>query len=206
VELLFSLHVNRTLHEVLWDTTTIVLRKAIRQYVHPGDRVLDLGTGHLAVLSIYCAKKCGGQVVAVDINPRFLENGAEVARDSGSPPIEFVHSNWFSNLGDRRFDVIFADIPYMPTAVGERVGGKPELRQIWDGGADGYDHLRIILPQTQRHLTPHGRFLLGLNTMYVPRDQTISLIRSTPGLALQSIVRFPLWPSEVYVIALRTEL
>ena len=156
----------------------------------------------MGVLTIYCAKRLGAQMVGADINRKFLENAAAVARDSSSPPIEFLYSNWFGGVADRKFDVIFGNIPYIPTAVGEKIGARPELRQIWDGGADGYDQFRIILRETPRHLTPRGRFLLGVNTMFLPRAQTVSLIRSMPSLTLETIVRPPLWPCEVCVLSL----
>jgi release factor glutamine methyltransferase len=196
----FGTEAKRRILDDLWDTTSIVLRRAIRRYVHPGDRVLELGTGHVAVLSIYCAKRLGARVVALDVSAQFIENAIEVAQTSGASGIEFLRSNWFSNVGDRQFEVIFGNIPYIPSSVGEAVGATREYRQIWDGGDDGCDQLRIVLRETPGHLAPHGRLLIGVNTLYLPRGQVLSLIRAAPGLKPESIVRVPLLPSEVYVV------
>lgn len=196
---MFGVDATQQVHHDLWDITTVVLRKAIRQYVKAGDQVLELGTGQLAVLSIYCAKRRGARVLAVDISQRFLDNAADVARASGEPRIEFRWSDWFSKVADSKFDIIFANMPYIPTAMGEQAGAMSEHRQMWDGGEDGCDPVRIVLRDAPLHLAPQGRLLLGMNTMYVPRSQTLSLIRAAPGLQFETIVRLPFCPSEVYV-------
>jgi release factor glutamine methyltransferase len=196
----FGTDVKHRILDDLWDTTSVVLRKAIHQYVHPGDNVLELGTGHVAVLSIYCAKRLGARVVALDVNAQFLENAVDVAQSSGAPGIEFLRSNWFTNVGYRKFEVIFGNIPYIPSSVGESVGATREYREIWDGGEDGCDQLRVILHETPRYVASHGRLLLGVNTLYLPRDQVLSLIRAAPGLELETVVRMPLLPSQVFVV------
>jgi len=196
----FDIDVKHRILDDLWDTTSVVLRKALRQYVRPGNSVLELGTGHVAVLSVYCAKRLGARVVAVEINARFLENAVDVAQTSGAPGIEFLRSNWFSNVGNRKFEVIFVNLPYIPSAVGEAVGGTLEYRQIWDGGEDGGDHLRVVLREAPPYLASRGRLLLGVNTLYLPRDKVLSLIRDAAGLELETVVRVAPLASEVFVV------
>lgn len=200
---LFGVNVTSRVHHDLWDATTIVLRTAIRQYVHDGSRVLELGTGHIGVLAVYCASIAQSQVTAVDINQRFLENAARVAQASGAHHIRFLRSDWFSDVSER-FDVIFSNLPYVPTTAGEGRKDATEFREVWDGGEDGLMHARTILNQAAGFLTDTGRLLLGLNTVYVPRNATLAVIEQAPGLELDTIVTSRWSPGEVYVLRLTT--
>lgn len=198
---LFGADVDRGVHDDLWDVTTLTLRKALRQYVKDGDRVLDLGTGHVGILSIFVSKLRKVDVVAVDVSTAFVENARRVAAASGASRVAFVQSDWFSNV-EGPFDVVFCNLPYLPTAAGIAANATTEHRQIWDGGDDGLAHARTILERAPRFLSPRGRLFLGLNTLYVPRDRTERLIAANaPAVHLERIVRSLISPSEVYVIA-----
>ncbi len=196
---LFHAKVVSRVHHDLWDATTLVLRAAVQRYVKDGYRVLDLGTGHIGVLAIYCASVRRVRVSAVDVNERFVENAARVAKASAVPHIEFSRSNWFSQVSGR-FDLIFSNIPYVPTSQGEGRKGVAEFQEVWDGGKDGLAHARTILSGAAGFLTEQGRLLLGLNAFYVPRSATLALIDEVPGLELEDIVTSRWSPGEVYVI------
>jgi release factor glutamine methyltransferase len=196
---LFHAKVVSRVHQDLWDATTIVLRTAIPRYVQDGQRVLDLGTGHIGVLAVYCASFGGVKITAVDINERFIENAVRVAAASAVDHIEFCRSNWFSGVSGQ-YDLIFSNIPYVPTSRGEGRQGVTEFREVWDGGTDGLSHARTILNQAAGFLTPRGRMLLGINALYVPRSATLALIEEVRGLELEDIVRSRWSPAEVYVI------
>jgi methylase of polypeptide subunit release factors len=196
---LFHAKVTNRVHHDLWDATSIVLRMAIRQYVRDGHRVLDLGTGHIGVLAVYCAAIRQARVTAVDINERFLENAANVAAASGVHHIRFLRSDWFSEITGQ-YDVILSNIPYVPTSQGETRKDATEFREVWDGGEDGLMHARTILSQAAGFLTETGRVLLGLNAAYVPRRATVALIEAAPGLELEDIVVSRWSPGEVYVV------
>lgn len=197
---LFGADVDRGVHDDLWDATTLVLRKALRECVKDGDRVLDLGTGHVGILSVFVAKLRKADVVAVDVSPAFVENARRVAAASGASRVSFVQSDWFSNV-EGTFDVVFCNLPYLPTASGAAAGATTEHRQIWDGGEDGLAHARTILARAPQFLSPRGRLLLGLNTLYVPRERTERLLAATPSVRLERIITSFISPSEVYAIA-----
>lgn len=197
---LFGADIDRGVHDDLWDATTLTLRKALRAFVKDGDRVLDLGTGHVGILSIFVSKLRKVDVVAVDVSPAFVENARRIAAASGAR-VSFAQSDWFSKV-EGTFDVIFCNLPYLPTAAGAAAGATTEHRQIWDGGEDGLAHARTILAQAPRFLSPRGRLLLGLNTLYVPRERTKRVIAdNAPPMHLERIVRSLISPGEVYVIS-----
>ena len=189
-------------HDHIWDGTSLVLRKAVRQYARHGHRVLDLGTGHLGLLAVYCALTCRVRAVAVDINEDYVENARLVAKASHAMGIDFRQSNWFSDV-DGTFDVIFGNVPYVPTDVGTTPEQVQTHREIWDGGHDGLAPARTILANAARFMKPEGFLLLGINTAYIPRVETIGLIHSSEDLELRKIVQSWISPSEVYVLGLK---
>lgn len=196
---LFHVKVVSTKHQHVWDGTTWVLRKALRRYVQDGYRVLELGTGHIGVLAIYCGSIRKIQMVAVDINQSFIENAKLVANASMAGQIEFRQSDWFSNVNGK-FDIVFSNVPYIPTDIGVGINTLTKYREVWDGGPDGGNEIRRILGDIPNFLTPGGRLLLGIAPVYLPRSAVLGLIKNRPELELENIVTSTLSPCEVYVI------
>ena len=196
---LFHVKVVSTKHQHIWDGTTWVLRKALGKYVKDGHRVLDLGTGHIGALAIYCGNIRKIEILAVDINEEFLQNAKLVGTASGAEKIEFRHSDWFANV-DGKFDIIFSNVPYIPTDVGMRIQSLTEYREVWDGGSDGGKEVRRILKDAPDFLAGSGRLLLGIATMYLPRTAVLGMINQAPRLELEDVVTSGLSPCEVYVI------
>ena len=198
---LFRVNVVTSVHHHLWDETSLVLRKAIDRYVDDGDRVLDLGTGQAGLLAIYCSTLRDVEIHAVDVNQEYLRNAQSVARANACESIRFSRSDWLSNVRGS-FDLIWANIPYIPTDIGMRGPHRQCPRDVWDGGDDGFEHGRRILREVEYYLAPEGRFLLGVNTAYVPRRVTVSAVQEYSHLALYDVVSIWWLPSEVYVIGL----
>jgi methylase of polypeptide subunit release factors len=196
---LFHVKLVSTKHQHVWDGTTWVLRKALKRYVKDTYRVLELGTGHIGVLAIYCSSIRKIQVVAVDINESFLDNARRVADASSAGRIEFRQSDWFSNVNGN-FDIIFSNVPYIPTDIGMGIGTLTNYREVWDGGPDGGNEVRRILRDVPTFLASGGRLLLGIAPVYLPRSAVLGLIKDRPELQLENIVTSTLSPCEVYVI------
>ncbi|MBI4962912.1 MAG: class I SAM-dependent methyltransferase [Desulfomonile tiedjei] len=189
-------------HDHLWDGTSLVLRKALRRYARDGYRVLDLGTGHLGLLVVYCATTCRVRAVAVDINEEYVENARLVAKASRAGKIDFRQSDWFSNV-DGTFDLIFSNAPYVPSEIGQASEHGRIHPDIWDGGHDGLGPARTILADAVHFMKPKGLLLLGINTVYIPRIATLALIEGSEALDLRTIVESWTSPSEVYVLGLK---
>jgi ubiquinone/menaquinone biosynthesis C-methylase UbiE len=73
-----------------------------------GEHVLEIGCGHGVAVSFVC--EAGAHVVAVDRSPKMIQAASERNRrwvDAGAA--EFVEAELEDlDLGDRRFDVVFA--------------------------------------------------------------------------------------------------
>ena len=125
--------------------------------------VLDMGTGS-GIQAITAARRPEvTHVVAVDVNPRALEEARKNAALAGvSGKIEFRLSNLFQAVGDEQFDYILFNPPYLPTHPEE---SRDEASRAWDGGPTGGEAIRRFLREAKHHLKDRGRILLILSTL-----------------------------------------
>ncbi|MDW8468823.1 MAG: 50S ribosomal protein L3 N(5)-glutamine methyltransferase [Burkholderiales bacterium] len=125
----------------------------------PVDRVLDLGTGSgcLAVLAALAFPKA--RVDATDVSAEALEVARRnVRRHRLTRRVRLTRSDLFAALGQRRYDLILANPPYVPTRTLRRLPPEYdyEPRLALDGGRDGLEYVRRILAGARRHLAPRG--------------------------------------------------
>jgi ubiquinone/menaquinone biosynthesis C-methylase UbiE len=78
--------------------------------IRPDDRVLEIGCGHGVAATLVCQRLEGGHLTAVDRSPKMIE----AARRRNAAYIEAGKAEFLVatleglDLGDRRFDKIFA--------------------------------------------------------------------------------------------------
>jgi release factor glutamine methyltransferase len=127
--------------------------------------VLDVGTGSGCIAVSLAKLRPGLKVTATDISPESLACCARNARRHGVA-VESVQSDLFSALGERKFDMIVSNPPYVRS--GDIDGLEPEVRseprQALDGGRDGLDFYRRIAQSAAGFLKKGG--LLILETGY----------------------------------------
>jgi ubiquinone/menaquinone biosynthesis C-methylase UbiE len=78
--------------------------------IRPDDRVLEIGCGHGVAATMVCERLEGGRLTAVDRSPKMIEaaarrNAAYVAAGKAEFLVQDLEA---LDLGDRRFDLIFA--------------------------------------------------------------------------------------------------
>ena len=122
-------------------------------------RVLDLGTGSGAI-ALAVKHACPfAAVTAVDVS----EGALAVARRNGAAlrlDIEWLHSDWWFALGERRFDLLLGNPPYVAEGDPhlEALAHEPALALT--AGLRGLDALHHLITGAPRHLSPGGRLLL----------------------------------------------
>jgi release factor glutamine methyltransferase len=196
--LLFGVDVPIRTRQAHWDSTTLVLKKALDEVVRDGMRVLEVGTGESAVLSVRLARRFRVETVAVDVSAEALAQARLVASANGVA-IDLRRSDVLSGLEpERPFDVIFSNPPYVPTAAGRRLGLEAhQAARIWDGGEDGLVIIRRLLDEAPPFLRRDGALLVGFNPTYVDRE-CFDREAAARGLDTTGVVTSRISPSVVY--------
>ncbi|MGA2759289.1 MAG: peptide chain release factor N(5)-glutamine methyltransferase [Candidatus Cybelea sp.] len=139
-----------------------------------GDRplqVLDAGTGSGAIACTIAAET-SATVHGTDISPEAIALAEENARRLGvADRCRFHVGDLMDPVGAQRFDVVVANLPYVPTA---EIAGKPdpvayEPRVALDGGPDGLAIYRRLLGALPPLLSPDALILLEAAPATMPR-------------------------------------
>ena len=142
------------------DTETLVTEALARV---PGARsVLDIGVGSGCIAVVLAQQLSGAAVTAIDISAVALELARRNA-DHNGVDIEFLHGSLLTPVAGRCFDLIVSNPPYIPSADIEQL--EPEVRDndprcALDGGVDGLDIYRALIPAAVRCLNPGGWLLV----------------------------------------------
>lgn len=125
--------------------------------------VADVGTGSGAVAVSLAYYDAGVHLVATDISPAALQVARRNAKRHGvAERIEFLQGDLLAPLLQQGITgvgtAIAANLPYIPTAdlQGLPLDVQHEPIDALDGGWDGLDHYRRLLPQAAAFLAPKG--------------------------------------------------
>lgn len=125
-------------------------------------KVLDLGTGTGAIALAIASQRSHAEVVAIDASAAALAIATSNAQQLGLANVRFLHSNWFANLGDERFDVIVSNPPYIADHDPHLTQGDLRFEPLsaLASGADGLADIRRIVAGAPQHLERGGWLLL----------------------------------------------
>ncbi len=76
-------------------------------------KILDLGTGTGAIALALADELPKAKVIAVDYSLKALKVAKENAIDNSIKNVEFIQSDWYTNLKGYKFDVIVSNPPYI---------------------------------------------------------------------------------------------
>ncbi|MDA8234942.1 MAG: peptide chain release factor N(5)-glutamine methyltransferase [Clostridia bacterium] len=129
----------------------------------PGGLVVDVGTGSGAIGVSVAMYVLGVRVAALDISPQALQVARKNARNHGvDQRIDFIQSDLLEKLTTEfrgKVDWMAANLPYIPSGevphlARDVAGYEPHL--ALDGGADGLELYRRLIPQAWEYLKPGG--------------------------------------------------
>jgi release factor glutamine methyltransferase len=154
------LHVNAQVLVPRSDTEVLVdwALEILRARLAPAD-VLDLGTGSGAIALAVAHGYPAARVCAIDASPAALD----VARANGDRlglHVEWLTSDWWAALAQRRFDLIVSNPPYIAGDDAHLAALRHEPLMALTPGGDGLGALRHIATAAAAHLQPGGWLLL----------------------------------------------
>lgn len=126
-------------------------------------RILDLGVGSGAILCALLTECPSAQGLGVDASPAAVAIARRNLEACGLAERADVRLGSWTDGVKGPFDLIVSNPPYIPSADIE--GLAPEVRDFdprlaLDGGADGLDAYRAILPPSVGLLAPGGRLIV----------------------------------------------
>ena len=131
------------------------------------DTVLDLCTGSGCLAILAATRFENASVIATDLSKDALEVARiNVEKHKLSDRLHLFHGDLFAPLGDRKFDLILANPPYVAEAEVDAFDAeyRAEPRMAHVSGADGFDLTRRILSDAPKHLTEHGLLICEIGT------------------------------------------
>ena len=151
--------------------TELLVEKAIAWLQESPVRrtVADVGTGSGAIAVSLAVNVPEAQILATDISHVALEVARKNAQKFDvTKQIDFVECDILPPIPDalpteRHFDLICANLPYIPTAILQDLpiyGREPTL--ALDGGADGLDLFRKLMEIAPDWLAPNGLILMEI--------------------------------------------
>jgi release factor glutamine methyltransferase len=142
------------------DTETVVelaLEMLREGSANPQPRIADLGTGTGAILLALLSELPAATGVGTDISEQALETATANAQHLGlAARASFIHCDYASDLTGP-FDLIVSNPPYIRSS--DIAGLSVDVRYhdplaALDGGSDGLDAYRALIPQAARILAP----------------------------------------------------
>ncbi|HEX2127839.1 MAG TPA: HemK2/MTQ2 family protein methyltransferase [Solirubrobacterales bacterium] len=158
-----------------WMLADVVSRRA-----RPGQAVLDPFTGS-GILAIAAAQS-GAETTAIDISKRAVLCARLNARLNGVR-LRVLRAADLDPVGDRRFDLIVANPPYVPSPDREAQGAA----RAWEGGTDGRRFVDRMCAHASRYLRAGGRLLM-IHSSVCGEDETLKRLEES-GLTARVLER-----------------
>ena len=198
-KLLFGVKLNGKFR-IHWDFTTLLLKKCLVEYINKESKVLEIGTGPYAILSIYLKKKINCQIDSCDINKGYMDNALITAKENRAD-ISIYRSDLFDNVNGK-YDVIFFNSVYIPEEKGIELGINKlhDYKTDWCGGNEGISTISNFFAECCLYLNEGGKVFLGFNPKYCEFDK-IKNLSSGYGLSMFLYYRKRFNPSGILILS-----
>ncbi len=140
--------------------TELLVQRALELWPEPVAEVADLGTGSGAIALACASERPDWHITATDISAAALEVASANARWLQLDHVQFVQGSWFEPLGQRRFQLLLSNPPYVSADDPALASLRFEPAVALGSGSDGLEALRQICSQARGHLQPGGWLVL----------------------------------------------
>ena len=154
-----------------YDLTTILLKITLDKFLKNNKKnleILEVGTGYYSLLSIYFKKKYNHKITATDIEPNAIIS-AGLNCEKNNVSIELIVSDLFENINDKKFDIIFWNLPYY---------------------RDKNIYLKPFLNQVSKYLNDNAKIFLGYNSTPLKPEEIIDITKDCPDIIYTKTVGF----------------
>ncbi len=142
--------------------TELLVELILQKYPHEKElKCVDLGTGSGAIALALATQQPSWNITATDISSQALQMAQLNASKLAMNHVEFLLSDWCSQLPKQYFNVIVSNPPYVAyddPHVQDSVRYEPELAVFADD--DGLNALTQIMDAARQHLTMYGSLWL----------------------------------------------
>lgn len=140
-----------------------------------GQSVCEIGTGN-GVIATQAAMLGAASLTITDVEALGLTAAQQSLASLSNPPahVEYLQGTVWEPAGDRRFDVVLANLPHFPSATLHVPGRLPSWAT---GGPDGRQILDPFIAGLATHLSPGGRAIFTHNR-FVDIDQTRHVVQA----------------------------
>jgi len=145
------------------ETELLVEQALARLPVDSQAQVIDLGTGSGAIVLALAKERPHCQLIATDISVAALAVAkANAQRLELGSQIQWIHSDWLTNVGAVIATVIVANPPYIAEGDIHLTQGdvRYEPRDALVAGKDGLTAIGVLIEQAKTYLSPQGWLLL----------------------------------------------
>ena len=125
-------------------------------------KILDLGTGTGAIALSLAKEHPACFITATDQSLAALDIAKQNAEINNIFNIEFIQSDWFSNLNNQQFNMIVSNPPYIKVNDPHLQKGDVRFEPLsaLTSGIDGLNDIRTIIKESKKHLTENGVLLI----------------------------------------------
>jgi len=173
------------------DTEVLVDVVKLDSVVKPrNDNILELGTGSGCIAISLLLELPNSKVVATDISLDAIEVAKSNAlKHHVTDRIQIIHSNWFENIKNQKFDFIVSNPPYISNTEKsemaiETINYEPSIALFAD--EDGLQAYLLIAENAKQFLKPNGKLALEIG---FKQEEAVTRIFLDQGYNIESVYK-----------------
>jgi release factor glutamine methyltransferase len=167
-------------------------------------QTLDLGTGSGAIALALASERPSWRVLGVDCSEQALLVARENVLALGFTQVELLRSAWFESIGERRFDLIVSNPPYVQEGDPHLAQGDLRFEPISAlvAAGNGFADLQTLATDSRQYLAEGGWLLLehgytqGAAVREILSERGFSRVQTRCDLAGQERITGGCWHAE----------